>query len=217
LTRTDKQSTQKILDLLSNHREYAQTPMEKEAHLSNKTVIQSLRTLKKRGLIINRSEHSKLGGKDKKIWRLTYKGLFLVLSNNLNDALKIEKILAKHSEMLLFAQKLDMFQAIGVKAPVIDAFRAVLIEMNRTFFIDQIGINEPYPPDEEIQIMFDEAIFQTLLIKELGPGKMGPFLTECKKDERLSNFYSHTFKTKAKQYENWLVLKRVWEEINISS
>jgi hypothetical protein len=218
MVRNTKDSTKKILELLTIHNEFPQALMAKKdqkgkTSLSNKTVIENLKRLRNQGLIINRPEQSKQGGKDKNFWSLTYKGLFHVLLNNPD---KTELILRKHSNMLLFAQKLTLFETAGVKEEVLAAFRVILSQMMRSFFIDGIGSKNPYPENEELQEMFDAALFKGLLLHVYLLGdKAGAFLIECKKDDTISKFFSHTLESEARQYEGILKIKKAWEAIKL--
>jgi len=81
-TKTTVTPTAKIIQTIAKKGELGQYKMKDETNLSYRTILRTLKPLEQDGYItLLRTEPSKKGGKEKKIYSLTFKGLLVYLSS----------------------------------------------------------------------------------------------------------------------------------------
>lgn len=123
--KTPVDSMKKILKVIAAYPEFKQSDLEAETKISYPTIIKTLRILEKNDFIkLVRTEPSSKGGKEKKIYKITYKGLVYVLIqifalNKHEDKKEIKDlqkkvITAQAQEMLLF-EKWPLFKKAGLE------------------------------------------------------------------------------------------------------
>ena len=126
----DVNSQLKIMKVLAEHKEFEQFKMKNETGLTYKTIIQHLKTLTNYKVITFRTEPSKKGGKDKKIYRITFRGLWAILSEldleGSEGKKKLEQIIQRFPEFLLFFKKWPLFVEAGIQNKMLDFFIPIL-------------------------------------------------------------------------------------------
>jgi len=118
-----------ILNILAHNKEFEQYKLDKTLKISYRTILRKLETMEKNFGIIKlaRTEPSKKGGKDKKIYAITLKGLWLYLSeikqiNSPKGKKELEKTINLFPEMLLFFRKWPLFTKSGLQDEMLDYF-----------------------------------------------------------------------------------------------
>lgn len=200
----------KIFALFKTKNQIYQKDIEQLTGYKQPTIVRQLQQLKKEKLIKTEIIPNEGKGPGKNIVKLTTKGLYYLLQAYPYET---EQILLTHSEKLLFAQKLKMFESINIKKEVINIFRATLLGLHHVFNLYQ----EKFPNDDALQEIIDDSVFETLLTAVHLGEKYIPMLKACKTDKQISAFFSYIFEKKAKQYEMILLLKKEWEAIKIPS
>ena len=136
-TKTNTES--RILKILAHNKEFEQYKLDKTLEISYRTILRKLETMEKNFGIIKlvRTEPSTKGGKDKKIYSITLKGLWLHLSeikqlNSPKGKEEIIKIINLFPEMLLFFKKWPLF----IKSGLQDEMLGYFIEALKSSWLD---------------------------------------------------------------------------------
>jgi DNA-binding PadR family transcriptional regulator len=181
--KNDITSITKILSLLATHPEVYQSEIEGKTKLSNKTIIENLKRLESNKLVTHRTEPSSMGGKDKKIWRITYQGIASVLKNakSVNEVTVIAK---KHPDLLLVFKKWDLLEKTGVLDLV---WNELKLSLDLQFVDDNeqlASMGKTYLPNK-----LDDALFYALVqALQSGADENDPFVILCKTDEEIKAF-----------------------------
>lgn len=102
-----------ILRVLAEKKEYAQYDLPSLIGKDYRTVLRYLQNLEKAGLIeLSRMEPAAKGGKDRKIFTLTFRGILNVLIANPD---KIQTVAGNFPNMLLAFKKWRLFEEAGLK------------------------------------------------------------------------------------------------------
>jgi len=127
--RSSQETTSKILVTLLEHKEYAQYDLPKKIGKDYRTVLRHLKEMESRHLIIlTRTEPAKKGGKDRKIYRLTLIGLFIILQELSSEELdkKIDEIAKNFAhELPLVFGKWEHFNKHGFREKAISQLKAI--------------------------------------------------------------------------------------------
>ena len=121
----------KIIEVLADNKEFEQYKMNKTTELSYRTILRALKPLEELKLIrLVRKEPSEKGGKDKKIYAITFKGLYRHLSEIELDTpdgkKKLDQIARRFPEMLLFFKKWPLFVKARIQDKMLDYFNTAL-------------------------------------------------------------------------------------------
>lgn len=129
IKKTKNNTESKILKILAHNKEFEQYKLDKTLKISYRTILRKLETMEKNFGIIKlvRTEPSKKGGKDKKIYTITLKGLWLHLSetkqlNSPKGKKELEKIINLFPETLLFFRKWPLFTKFGLQDEMLNYF-----------------------------------------------------------------------------------------------
>lgn len=109
----------RILGVLAEHKECEQYRLPKETNLSYRTILRLLKSLElMKWIRLIRTEASAKGGKEKKIYALTLRGLAIVLMTS-ND---MQKVIKKQGDALpLVLGKWEYFKSVGLEKEMNDA------------------------------------------------------------------------------------------------
>jgi len=118
-TKTTIRHELKILTALAEHKEFEQYRLPKETGFSYRTVLRLLKLMEQdRWIRLVRAEASAKGGKDKKIYSLTLRGLTIALMISKD----MDKIIEKQSDMLpLVLGKWAYFKSVGLEKEMKEA------------------------------------------------------------------------------------------------
>ena len=120
----------KIIEVLAEHKEFEQYKMKNATGFSYRTILRALKPLEELKLIRHRTEPSEKGGKDKKIYAITFKGLYRHISKIQLDTPegkeKLGQIACRFPEMLLFFKKWPLFVKARVQDKMLDYFNIAL-------------------------------------------------------------------------------------------
>ena len=104
----------RILEVLSQHKEFEQYKMTRETGLSYPTLLKHLKRLENTNLIkLVRTEPSEKGGKDKKIYSLTLTGLCKTLADSTStDSIweNFENVIANNGSLIPVLAKFEVFK-----------------------------------------------------------------------------------------------------------
>jgi len=157
----------KIIKALIKNPELGQYKMPKETRLSYRTILRTLKPLENQGIIKQvRSEPSKKGGKEKKIYSLTFKGTLTYLDSATPQAIdyllkdnnyhyspnKANEIITRkiqpmrHDTLAVFLENCGKQQDIPIFRQIswlrehygLDVFRAVVLAANATMEKDKL-------------------------------------------------------------------------------
>jgi DNA-binding PadR family transcriptional regulator len=154
----------KLTKLLALKKEYPQYKMDKELDISYRTLLRHLKNFENTGSIKARTEPSEKGGKDKKIYSLTFKGLVAVLRRN--DPLttnELERVIYNHPDMLLMFRKYPLFKEVkkfylfNLRTPFISWLEIEIRELRRGYEVQ--WTKERYWED-----LIDEGFFAAVAL-----------------------------------------------------
>lgn len=187
--KTGEISKQKILLSLSHHAEIPQSQMAQSTGLSNKTIIENLQFLKTNDYATFRTEPSVLGGKDKKFWSITFKGLVYVLNYLYAAQLKatkiiIKKIIKAQAQNMLVFKKWDLFVKAGLEGLLLDSLeKAFGVYTFHTISMSKSGV----PPFFDNFAISHDTLTKMILTGPLITGKASKeYITFLKNDPELS-------------------------------
>jgi len=203
----------KILKALAFNTELEQYKMPKETGLSYRTILRNLKPLEDMGDIkLLREEASEKGGKDKKIYSLTYKGLHWCIAMwAFNHA---EKIITAHSDKLLTFKKWQLFKEAGVSDHIKDAVRIAFGEcMTEVYLLKKEGY-DIHLGNLENETNFREAVDRNLLLPLVTrvlvdadttrPFNYEAFKKVCKNDLELNTFIEQELEKEISKKEKTL-------------
>ena len=210
-------SRYKIIRVLANSKEFEQYRLGKETGLSYRTILRTLKPLERLGFIkLVRTEPSEKGGKEKKIYVLTFKGLWIYLCDTKLTAKQLEEIINRFPDMLLFFRKWHLFVEAGIQDKALDSFRACL-SMSWNKYYDMIKIFTSRKPTEQQYYEFEEALLSdqknfldtSMLVGILYvPGIKDALSPLYMKDKEITDFIKSIFELKEKEYAQIEELKR---------
>ena len=199
----------KILLTLAIHKEFEQYKMGEKTGFNYRTILRNLKPLEKMKMINHRKEPSAKGGKDKKIYKLTFKGLMHILPmpKPWKDEKILKKVITTHSDKLLTFKKWDLFKKNNLEKDMIgflaNAFLKI-IRTNRAY--DLRGLQSYY----ESEAKWKEATDALILFPPLFLEHNEIFIKVFKQDEELTEFIDSLIKKQEKEYLAFLGLKEQW-------
>jgi len=125
--------------VLATNKEFEQYNLPKATGLSYRTILRKLEPMEKSGLIkLVRTEPSEKGGKEKKIYAITFRGLWFYFPELVTvkpyGKKQIEKIASTFPEMLLTFKKWNLFVEAGIKDQMMDILVAGLRDRHAHFY-----------------------------------------------------------------------------------
>lgn len=194
----------KILSLLATHPEFEQYKMKKEVYeeshekkkkvkfpkTSYPTILTHLGKLEDDGYIKFRTEPSEKGGKERKIYSLTYKGLWLALNRNIGrNQEDMETIINTHFDKLLTFKKWPLFKQAGIDKIILLFLEKGLWTLEKQIYLTSRILPE-YPiisfeSEEAWRESVDTVILYPLIAD---PSYVESFMAVCKSDKELSAF-----------------------------
>ncbi len=121
--------TDKILIALAKNTELEQYKLPKNTGYSYRTILRELGLLEHdKYIILLRTEPSKKGGKEKKIYGLTWKGLVyvLVVFNALHKWVDIQKVIEAQSSNMLIFKKWSIFKNAELEELMLKALKSAV-------------------------------------------------------------------------------------------
>jgi DNA-binding PadR family transcriptional regulator len=120
MSRTKNQQPEiRLLSLLANNKEFEQYKMEKATNLSYPTILKHLKQLEAKKLLkVVRTEPSEKGGKEKKIYAITLKGLWAYLFAVHKKSLKrkdLDQIINRFPDFLVTFKKWPLFEKAKIQ------------------------------------------------------------------------------------------------------
>lgn len=199
----------KLLSLLAHHKEYPQYEMPKATNISYRTILRYLKPLEKQGEIrVARTEPSEKGGKDKKIYTITLKGLYhyiCIFPESVD-----EKLVESHLDMLLAFEKWPLFVKAGLKEKMLmyirESFLAALSFRIQTLLL---GIPVKLAKEEKMRKNLNTAILYTPLFGEDQPRET--LIKIYKQDKELTQFIQECFKRDQEECLRTQRVKALWE------
>ena len=192
-----------ILKVLAHNKEFEQFKMDKATKISYRTILRKLEPMKNKFQVIRfvKFQPSLKGGKDKKIWAITLKGLWIYLSQvkNLSSPegkKELEQIIKRFPDMLLFFRKWPLFVKAGIQNEMLGYFVGAL-KSSWLYYRDRIGLLHPSEIPKEtfhkIIDLFDDNLGEFLdtliLVDSLFVPKTKEFLkTVYLQDQELTIF-----------------------------
>ena len=161
-TKTTILPADKILSVLAKNREFEQYKLPKATGLSYRTILRKLGPMEKNGVIkLVRKEPSEKGGKEKKIYAITFRGLWYYLIELVAEKpygkKQIEKIASTFPEMLLTFKKWNLFVEAKIKDQMIDVLIAGLRDRYAHFY-DMLRLFSTHEIPREEMIELAEAL-----------------------------------------------------------
>jgi DNA-binding PadR family transcriptional regulator len=220
-TKTTVTPDLKILAVLAASKEMEQYKLPKETKLSYRTVLRTLKPLEDKNkwqIELVRTEPSKKGGKEKKIYAITLAGLLRVLRNApVDDIEYYRKVISTHPRLLLTFEKWPVFKNAGLEEQALvylvqgiqDFYAAATLYLIRGVpylkgltktkwkeYIDQLILLRPF--------MYERDRGRPLDMK---------FLQVCRKDAKLREFIDQQLAMQEKQYKRLSHDKAEWEKL----
>ena len=138
-TKTTIRPELKILRVLAEHKEFEQYKLPKETDFSYRTILRYLKPMEKTKWIrLVRTEASEKGGKEKKIYTLTLKGLAIAFKEALEQAQPpdwsvkwdMDKVAKKSGRLLpLVLGKWTYYKSAGLEGEFMRAFQWVVLHI----------------------------------------------------------------------------------------
>jgi hypothetical protein len=196
-----------ILKLLAEHKEFEQYKMKKAISISYKTIIENLKRLEHESLVKYRTEKSNRGGKEKKIYSITFKGLIHSLINS-GSTEGIEKIAKVHSDRLLTFSKFSLFEDSELKGKLVkNIMGALLSEIVGSKNYSSIGLSLTYKSEKEWRDIIDALV---LVNPILNGDYDDAYVKVCKGDGELNDFITESLAKIAKRLGSQLEMIQNW-------
>jgi DNA-binding PadR family transcriptional regulator len=183
-----------IIQALAVRKEIGQHEMPKETGLSYRTILRNLRPLEKRNEIkLIRTIPSEKGGKEKKIYVITFKGLVHALSNCFSRDRRfrasLEDIIKAHPDKLLTFKKWTLFEKADLKDFMLENLeKALRSETVETAIFSAVGLNRIFKNDKEWQDTVDRAILTIPILSGTYRQHGINYIKVCKQDKELKDF-----------------------------
>jgi hypothetical protein len=167
---------------------------------SYRTLLRYLKLLETDGYIrLDRTEPSKKGGKDRKVYSLTFKGLMYALLNT-TDPEKLVTIINNKADMLLAFKKYPLFENAGLKDYFIHSLNSTI----DSYFIHEVtwqlkGFELQFDKQEDWRELIDRTLLTSpFILKQGQPDQWETwrkeFIEVVKKDSELRKFVSASLK-----------------------
>jgi DNA-binding PadR family transcriptional regulator len=189
-----------LLSLLAVEKEFGQYKMPKAIKTSYRTLLRYIKLLETDGYIrLVRTEPSKKGGKDRKVYSLTFKGLMYAMLNT-TDPEKLVTIINNKADMLLAFKKYPLFENAGLK----DYFLHSLNSTINSYFIHEVtwqlkGFELQFNKQEDWQDIIGRLLLTSPFLLTRGQPDQWEtwrkkFIEVVKKDPELRKFVSASLK-----------------------
>ncbi len=178
-TKNEIPADYKIIDVLAKNKEYEQYLLPKATGLSYRTILRILEHLdtKYLGFVTFRTEPSKKGGKEKKIYSITLKGIWAYLArydtiiklNSPEGKKELKRIIELFPDFLLFFKKAALFAKHGVLDIFINQFILALHHSWRTYYNMEKTFHKIKEPVKFLDTMnsLDNFVFKNIDVETL--------------------------------------------------
>jgi DNA-binding PadR family transcriptional regulator len=104
-----------IVDLLALEKEVTFELLAEKTGKNYSTILRRINDLEKNGIVkLDRTEHTEAKGKEKKVYKITRRGLIYTLLNSKESRNHIDIIARSHADALLTFEKWDFFEKNGL-------------------------------------------------------------------------------------------------------
>ena len=212
-TKTSVKPEIKILQSLSVNKEIEQYKMPKETGLSYRTILRTLRPMEKQGIIkLFRTLPSEKGGKEKKIYTITFLGLINVLATCPLKPKELEKIIAKHPDKLLTFKKWDLFTQANLKDFMLrnlkQGLRSNFLEAS---ILSLFTTKSAFKSEKDWRNAIDDAILVDPIENNAYQHYGKNYLEVCRQDKELSGFITKQLAIRKEQRQKEDAMSKAWE------
>jgi DNA-binding PadR family transcriptional regulator len=209
----NQEPKQKIFALLAKNKEYEQRYMKEATKLTDPTLIKYLKHLEAKQIIEYREEPSTKGGKEKKIFTLTRKGVVLALMDA-KTIKEVETIASNHPDKLLTLKKWSLFKQAGIETLVYTSLKEslkLLRALDNNYRRD--GFKMTWANEQIFMGSIDSSILFILFehYPEIAPSATKFMMPTFKQDSDLSNFINQCFVKEEERYRKLQVAKKAWD------
>lgn len=220
-TKTTVTPDLKILAVLAASKEMEQYKLPKNAELSYRTVLRTLKNLEDKNvwqIRLDRTEPSQKGGKEKKVYVITLPGLLRVLKHApWEDIDYHRRIINSHPDLLLTFDKWPLFVKNGFEKQVY----TYLAHGVQDFYLNSTWYLLSGNPDlKGLSISRLKGYVDNLILlrpffyeRERGHSLDLKFLQLCRKDKDLKDFVDRQLAIQEGKYERFSCDKAEWEKL----
>jgi DNA-binding PadR family transcriptional regulator len=218
-TKTTIKSEITIIQALAVHKEIGQYEMPKETGLSYRTILRNLRPMEKRNEIkLIRTMPSEKGGKEKKIYAITFKGLVHALSNCFSKDRRfredLEAIIKAHPDKLLTFKKWPLFEKADLKDFMLENLeKALRSEIVETAIFSAVGLNRTFKNEKDWQDTVDRAILTIPILSGTYRRHGENYVKVCKQDKELNDFITRRLALIEARIHKELDMIKEWENV----
>jgi DNA-binding PadR family transcriptional regulator len=218
-TKTTIKSEITIIQALAVHKEIGQYEMPKETGLSYRTILRNLRPMEKRNEIkLIRTMPSEKGGKEKKIYAITFKGLVHALSNCFSKDRRfrkdLEAIIKAHPDKLLTFKKWPLFEKADLKDFMLENLeKALRSEIVETAIFSAVGLNRTFKNEKDWQDTVDRALLTIPILSGTYRRHGENYVKVCKQDKELNDFITRRLALIEARIHKELDMIKEWENV----
>lgn len=210
--RSGKETEKKIINILLQKKEYAQYDLPKAVGKDYRTVLRHLKALEESGMIfLTRKEKSQKGGKDKKFFGLTFKGVINSLLNPENHK-KLPEIISKYPYWCLTFKKWKLFQETGLDEFLLPHIELGLLNILEVLVYSQKLLNKKFLITKETHKLFD-TMFLFVPLQTTKNKKLAQVLQS---DPDLRKFIDEMFRQQLNDFEDLQKSKNLWDSLESS-
>jgi len=193
----------RILDFFALEKEATLELLAEKTGKNYSTILRRVNDLEKTGLIqLNRMEQTESKGKEKKIYKITRRGLIYSLMIFRKTPEKIDEIAKSHTDAFLTFEKWNFFEKNGYHDFILNRLMTGVIEDAAAYLRMEIVTpknweRRPFTETDEIhKKIIDDYVFGVYLLNipyknekiEFEREKMAPFWKTIKTDRRISDW-----------------------------
>ena len=213
MSRKGIETEAKILEVLALNKETAQYDVPEKIGVHYTTVLRQLKQLKKLGKVkVVRTEASEKGGKDKKIYSLTFLGMVQVFLNWNNKEVELKdviKIAESYPDVgLLSFKKFPLFKKAGLTSLFAEYIKKGVFRAFRKWMRIQEYLKAGLV-EENLETVIDRSIITDSIIID----KNKEFREVCKNDSDLKQFIEVDFKRRRVEFNAYEDAKKSWNKI----
>lgn len=208
-----------ILSAMTTRKETPQHELKRLTGLSYRTIIRYLPRLQEEKMIkLARTEPGEKGGKQRKIYELTFRGLMCSFLNEKAGS-ELKKIVNANSHMLLAFRKFPLFQKAGLELYFLFCVeRTIESYLNRVLEYQSYDLTLDWQKEESFKEFIDSAILiAPFSVKKPNPEKWEAwrvkFMRVCKDDKELSEFVKNKLESFEKRLLGIVERSREWERL----
>jgi DNA-binding PadR family transcriptional regulator len=215
-TKTTTTPKAKIILALAVTKEIEQYKLPKITKLSYRTILRTLKPLEEQNLIkLVRTEPSKKGGKEKKIYTLALDGLIFsfLQPETWGPEGKILKIISSHPEMLLTFKKWELFKNNQLEEFVLNDCLTPAIS-GLSYVLKYWSSNKhPFFPvnSNMIKQSIDDAVLYGAL--SLNSPYVPKLMELYKNDPEISELITKNIAQQKKQYQDYNNTMKMWTSV----